>query len=363
MEPPRKLHVGVVGLGRMGKRHALNFFHNVPRAILTAVCSIDDVEREWATHTLAPSGVAVYENYDDMLRHPGMDAVCISTTTSVHAPQTIAAIAAGKHVLCEKPLATSTDVSQTVVDAATRRPDLKVMCGFSRRFDASYRDAYAKVRSGIIGKACVMRCQTGDVLDPTGFFVNYAAQSGGIFVDCAIHDVDLALWFFEGAKVRSVSAIGITAIEPDLLQYNDRDNVMGMIEFEDGRIASVYTSRMMIAGQEDSTEIIGTEGKLTINMIPVANHVQIYKPGGIHHELPQNYWERFHQAFTTEAVEFTDCCLDDTQVPVELASAVAAVEIASALQEAMITGNKVVFDDKGRRISSSSGQAQRRTKL
>lgn len=234
------------------------------------------------------------------------------------------------------------------MDAAAKRPDLKVMCGFSRRFDESYRDAHAKMEAGLIGRPSVFRSQTCDVLDPSGFFVAYAQFSGGIFVDCSIHDIDLALWFFgEDSKVRSVSAVGITAVEPGLREHNDRDNAVGVIEFIDGRIAYLFASRMMAGGQEDSTEIIGTKGKLTVNLVPQDNLVRIYEPGGIRHELPQNYYGRFKNAFAREAVEFTDCCLDDTEVPVKLASAVTAVRIGAALQESMITGNKIWFDDVG----------------
>ncbi|KAK6697778.1 hypothetical protein SNK05_010627 [Fusarium graminearum] len=346
----RKLQIGVAGLGRMGKRHAQNFDQNVSRAVLVAVSSPDAEERKWAAENLA-HGVAIYENYDDMLAHQGLDAVCVASATAVHAGQTNAAIAAGKHVLCEKPLGTTVEISQSVVDAAATRPDLKVMCGFSRRFDASYRDAYEKTKAGLIGRPSILRSQTCDVLDPSGFFVAYAQFSGGIFVDCSIHDIDLAIWFFgQESKVRSVHAVGITAVEPDLRQYNDRDNAVGIVEFYDGRIAYLYASRMMAAGQEDTTEIIGTEGKISVNLIPVENHVRIHGKGGIRHQLPQNYWGRFQAAFAREAIEFTDCVLDDTPVPVELSSAVLAVRIAAALQDSMITGNKIAFDESGNEV-------------
>ncbi|KAI9150732.1 scyllo-inositol 2-dehydrogenase (NAD(+)) [Paramyrothecium foliicola] len=348
----RKLQVAVAGLGRMGKRHAVNFAQNVPRAVLVAVSTPDAAEREWAAEHLAPRGVAVYESFADMLAHEGLEAVCIASATAVHAEQTNAAIAAGKHVLCEKPLGTTVEISQSVVDAAAARPHLKVMCGFSRRFDESYRDAYKKIKSGLIGVPSVLRSQTCDVLDPSGFFVAYAQFSGGIFVDCSVHDIDLALWFFgEDSQVRSVHAVGITAVEPDLRQYNDRDNAVGIIEFHGGRIAYLYASRMMAAGQEDTTEIIGTKGKLSVNLVPVKNHVRIYDQGGIRHELPQDYWTRFRAAFTAEAIEFTDCVLDDTPVPVNLKTAVTAIRIGSALQRSMITGKKINFDDNGNEVN------------
>ncbi|EIT78182.1 hypothetical protein F9C07_2280930 [Aspergillus flavus] len=349
-----KLKIGCAGLGRMGKRHALNFLQRTPRAELVAASSPDDAELEWAKVHLEPYGVKLYKNYDDMLRHEGLEAVVVASATAVHAEQAIKAIDAEKHVLCEKPLSTSVEISQSVLDAAAKKPHLKVMCGFSRRFDASYRDAFNKMSAGSIGSPSVMRSQTCDKLDPSGFFVAYAQFSGGIFVDCSIHDIDLALWFFgQDSKVKSVSAVGITAVEPDLRKHNDRDNAVGLVEFHNGKIAYFYASRMMAAGQEDTTEIIGTQGKLAVNTQPALNLVSIYDSTGIRREIPQHYYDRFEYAFVTEANEFTACCLENTPVPLRLDGAVQAVRIGAALQESLITGEKIFFDEEGNRVDKS----------
>ncbi|KAJ5081754.1 Oxidoreductase [Penicillium alfredii] len=346
----RKLQIGCAGLGRMGKRHALNFLERTPRADLVAASSPDPAELEWAKTHLQPFGVRLYQDYEEMLQHEGLEAVVVASATAVHAEQAIKAIEAGKHVLCEKPLSTSVDVSQSVVDAAAKKPDLKVMCGFSRRFDVSYRDAYNKMQSGTIGTPAVLRSQTCDKLDPSGFFVAYAQFSGGIFVDCSIHDIDLTLWFFgPSSKIKSVSAVGITAVEPDLRKHNDRDNAVGVVEFHDGRIAYFYASRMMAAGQEDTTEIIGTRGKLAVNTQPALNHLHIYDDSGVRREIPQHYYDRFEYAFVTEANEFTAAVLDYKPLPLDLTAAVQAVRIGAALQESLITGKKILFDENGNR--------------
>lgn len=83
------------------------------------------------------------------------------------------------------------------------KPQLKVMAGYSRRFDASYRDAKEKVDKGLIGTPYLVRSQTCDLLDATGFFVRYAAKNGGIFVDCAIHDIDLTMFFMGDIKPKA----------------------------------------------------------------------------------------------------------------------------------------------------------------
>ena len=228
------------------------------------------------------------------------------------------------------------------------------MCGFSRRFDASYRDAANKIKSGAIGVPSVFRSQTCDKLDPTGFFVEYAQYSGGIFVDCSIHDIDLALWFFgDNSRVKSVSAVGITAVSPELRKYNDRDNAVGIVEFHNGKIAQLFCSRMMAAGQEDCTEVTGPLGKLAVNTQPAENMLSIHDSTGIRREVPAHYYGRYKDAFVTEANEFTAHCLDNTELPMKLESAVTAVSIGCALQESLITGKKIDFDEYGRRLPSS----------
>lgn len=350
---PRKLNVAISGLGRMGARHALNFFTRTPRANVVAAFTPEPKEAAWAAEHLPE--VKIYDNYDEMLKHPGLEAVVVATVTTAHAEQAIKAIEANKHVLCEKPLSTSVEISQSVVDAAAKKPHLKVMCGFSRRFDSSYRDAFQRMQAGSIGKPAVFRSQTCDKLDPSGFFVEYAQFSGGIFVDCNIHDIDLSLWYFgQDSKVKSVIALGITAVSPELAKYGDVDNGVGVVEFYDGKIAHFYSSRMMAAGQHDMSEIIGTNGKLVVNANPQGTLVEMHEPNGVRREIPEHYYGRFEYAFVTEANEFTAACLDNTELPFKLDGAVQAVRIGCALQESLRSGKKIWFDEQGNRVERAS---------
>lgn len=216
------------------------------------------------------------------------------------------------------------------------------------------------MESGLIGRPAVFRSQTCDKLDPTGFFVAYAEFSGGIFVDCSIHDIDLALWFFgQDSVVKSVTAVGITAVQPELRKHNDRDNAVGIVEFYGGKIAQLFCSRMMAAGQEDSTEITGTEGKLAVNTQPMSNLVNIYESTGIRREIPPDYYGRFMEAFVTEANEFTAACLDGEKLPMRLDGAVQAVKIGCALQESLVSGEKIEFDEIGRTVKRSGMERAR----
>lgn len=105
---PRKLNVAISGLGRMGARHALNFYTRTPRANVVAAFTPDPQEAQWGRVNLPE--VQIYDNYDEMLKHPGLEAVVVATVTTAHAEQAIKAIEADKHVLCEKPLSTSVEV-------------------------------------------------------------------------------------------------------------------------------------------------------------------------------------------------------------------------------------------------------------
>jgi myo-inositol 2-dehydrogenase / D-chiro-inositol 1-dehydrogenase len=247
--------------------------------------------------------------------------------------------------------------SRTVVQSASAHPTQKILCGFSRRFDTSYRAAYTRVSSGAIGTPTIVRSQTCDKLDPSGFFVNYAEASGGIFVDCNIHDIDLALWFLgsrnkggEELRPKSVYAVGVTAVQPGLAEHGDVDNGLGIVEFFGGKIAHFYSSRMMAAGQHDETEIIGTKGKISVNARPAVDLVEVHEAGGIRREIPQDYFGRFEEAFVREGVEWTDCCLEDKTLPFGLGSAVRALEIGVALQESLRSGKKIEFTEGGERV-------------
>lgn len=207
------------------------------------------------------------------------------------------------------------------------------------------------VEQGKIGRPSVLRSQTCDKRDPSGFFVAYAAKSGGIFVDCNVHDIDLTLWFFGGDVVpKSIMAYGLTALHPELRESNDRDNAVGVVEFWSGQIAYYYSSRMMAHGQEDATEVIGTRGKVSINTHPQKNLVNYYHEGGITREIPATYYGRFEYAFVNEANEFTAACLDDKPVPLDIANAHKALQIGKWLQESLITGKQITFNEKGERM-------------
>ncbi|KZL64246.1 nad binding rossmann fold-containing protein [Colletotrichum incanum] len=369
--PQKTLNVGVVGIGRMGQRHALNVQNFVPRAKLICACSPAKADLVWADQYLKPHGVKVYASFEEMIETPGLEAVIISSITELHLPQTLAAFNRGIHVLCEKPICRSvTEVGllqkmnlpvadtpqlETLCEHVESKPETRVMVAFCRRFDDSYQDAQEKVKAGAIGRPFVFRSHACEKLDQSPFFQQYLKNSGGIYFDSAIHDIDLSLMFLgEDSVPKSVSAVGTAAFFPDLARAGDADNAIGVCEFWDGKIAHFYHSRSSSHGYDNVTEIFGTTGKLTVNSTPRKNRVEICDTDGFVKVEPTPSWyDRYISAFVVEANAFVDAILDKQPLPVPLRSAIMSLRIATGLQESLRTGQKVYFNRQGQAIGST----------
>ena len=326
--------VGIVGLGRLGKRHAENLAFRVPGAELVAACSPDADERAWATQKL---GVGhAFGDYRELLAHPGLDTVFLVTPNTVHPEQVIAGLKAGKHVFCEKPLSLVLDECLAVEAEAKRHPRLKVMIGYVRRFDASYQDAQRKIASGAIGRPFIVRSQTTDMNDPSGFFVRFAPKSGGIFIDMSVHDIDAARWLLGAPKPKRVFSVGTIAVHAGLADCGDVDNGIALCEFEGGAMATIYASRTMAHGHETTTEIIGTEGRIVVGRDGRLNQVEVADKHGIRTETTPTFWERFEDAFLRETLHFVDCVRHDKPPALSLHDATEATRIGIALRTSLV---------------------------
>lgn len=334
-----KLNIGIVGLGRLGQRHAVNLAQRVPNAELVAACSPVEKEVVWAREELGIE--STYADYAELLKHPGLDAVFLVTPTSLHADQIILALKAGKHVFCEKPLSLDVADCERVEAEAAKHPELKVMIGFVRRFDASYRDAAAKIQAGLVGKPYLIRSQTCDQNDPGGFFVRFAATSGGIFLDCSVHDIDLVRWLLGNPTPKRVYASGTIAIHQGLREFHDVDNGLGTVEFADGSLATFMASRTMAHGHETLTEVFGTEGRVSVGVNPRLNRVEISDAHGVRNECTPDFYARFADAFLVEAQEFVDAALGKGQLSLTLRDATEATRIGLAMTQALREGRPV----------------------
>ncbi|CDG83617.1 Gfo/Idh/MocA family oxidoreductase [Janthinobacterium agaricidamnosum] len=330
---PQKLRIGIVGLGRLGQRHAQNLVQRVPNAEVVAACSPLQAELDWAATTLGIT--QTYSDYSALLADPGLDAVFLVTPTSLHADQIIQALHAGKHVFCEKPLSLDLADCLKVEAEAARHPQLVTMIGFVRRFDASYHDAHHKVQQGMIGKPYLIRSQTCDQNDPSGAFMRFAPTSGGIFLDCSVHDIDLARWLLGNPVPKRVYASGSNAIHTGLQAFGDVDNGLATVEFADGGMASFMASRTMAHGHETLTEVFGTAGRLSVGSNPRLNRVEISDVHGVRNECTPDFYARFSDAFLIEAQEFTDAALGLRKLSLTLNDATEATRLGLAMTQAM----------------------------
>lgn len=223
------------------------------------------------------------------------------------------------------------------------------MVGFMRRFDESYLEAYEKIQQGAIGRPIIVRSQGCEVTDDGPFFKKMFQNCGGIFIDSAIHDIDLSLRFLgEDSLPKSVSAVGVSVMHKDLEEIGDADNAIGVCEYWNGKIAYFYHSRTAKQGYDNPTEIFGTEGKLSVNLVPRSNAVELSdKDGYVKTGVTPGWYERYAMAFVREARDWVDALLDNKPMPVPLTSVLTSLRIATALQESLRTGKKIYFTREG----------------
>ncbi|RSH82098.1 uncharacterized protein EHS24_008302 [Apiotrichum porosum] len=356
--PPTKLRMAVLGLGRMGLRHAANVAYRTPRAELVAGADAYVPSLEKAKGELPP-GVYLTTSYQEVLAMPNVDAVLIATETASHAKLTIEAVKAGKHVLLEKPISIDVDAARPVVEVVKQHPEVDVMVGF---FDESYQYAANKAHSGELGKPYLVKSASNDTYDPTGFFVQYAKHSGGIWIDAGIHDIDGARWLLDVAnpknlrnpkkQVSYVYASGAIIRHPGLAEHGDVDSAQAIINFENGTSSNIHASRTSTHGHDIFCEVFGTETKLYINPIPSINKVQIRDQWGVRNETTSSFLDRFKDAFVNEVNEFVGAVLDGKPMPVTVEDAFQASQIAVALTWSQRHNKPVLFDDDGEPILS-----------
>ena len=228
------------------------------------------------------------------------------------------------------------------------------MVGFTRRFDENHQEAHAKIQRGAVGRPIVFRSQGCEKGDTSHFFKQYLRDSGGIFIDSIIHEIDLALFLLgEDSRPKSVSAIGVAAVHKELEASGDADNAVGICEFWDGKIAFFYNSRTAAHGYDNQIEVFGTSGKLSINLTPRLNRIEVCDGDGLVKIEPTPSWyDRYSPSFVTEVVTWVDAILDDKPIPISLKSCLTSLVIASGLQESLRTGRKIEFDrtDSQRKI-------------
>ena len=336
----KKIKVGIAGLGRLGKVHANNIAFKIPNAELTAACSIVPAELEYAQKELGVTDV--YTDFREMLAKADIDAVAIVTTSSEHCWQIEAALDAGKHVFSDKPLGVNLEECKQAEAAVERHPDKIFFLGFMRRYDSSYAYAKQKIQEGAIGTPYMVKA-TG--IDPEALVegsIKFAATSGGIFIDMAVHDIDLMRWFLDDEPTE-VYAIGSTFKHPEFKAVGDDETAVATYKFKNGSIGVIHVGRTAPHGYHVETEIVGTEGSIRISPVPEKNLAMLYNSNGVVTECVEGFPQRFAEAYLLEMQEFINCVCEGRKPGVTVYDGTKSTAIAFGTTEAWKSGKVVAL--------------------
>jgi myo-inositol 2-dehydrogenase/D-chiro-inositol 1-dehydrogenase len=322
------MKVGLLGAGRIGQVHAKSITSN-PRSELVAV---SDVFVDAAIRLAATYGCES-RTTEEILNDPAIDAVLIATSTDTHADLIEKAVAAGKAVLCEKPVDLDLERARACLKAVgdSNRP---VMVGFNRRFDPNFATLKTQFDDGGIGKGELLTVTSFDPAPPP---VAYVKVSGGLYRDMAIHDFDMVCWMFGEAPV-SVTAIGSSIVDDDIGTAGDVDTAVMVLKFEDGRIAVIKNSRRAVYGYDQRIELLGSEGLLSANNVLEHTVEHISVNGAVSAKPEYFFLERYMRAYEAEWAAFVEAVEDGKPVPVSLADGVLALAVAEAATKSSQSG-------------------------
>ena len=333
-EKRRRLNVGLIGLGRLGRVYARDLSTRIAETRLVAVA---DLSGGLAAEVADEFDVAAfYENPHDLFADARVDAVVVASPTHTHREVVVAALARGKPTFCEKPLALSLDECREVQAAVARYGGFFQM-GFMRRFDPGYVAGKRQVDEGRIGTPVVFKATSRDPYRPSLEYAN-PASSGGILVDMGIHDFDLARWFM--GDVATVSAIGATLVYPELATVGDIDNAIASLVFSSGRLGVIDLTRNGFYGYDISTELLGTEGTVRIGYLRETPILLMTKNSVAHDTVPY-FMERFERAYTLQLQNFAQNVLAAREPPVTVGDGIEALRVALAATAACRSGQAV----------------------
>ena len=318
----KSLSVAVIGLGRIGRVHLENLLFRFPQVNVQAVADPDPESRSFATNLGIKEAFA---DYTSLLDHADVEAVLLCSPTDTHATYVQAFAQAGKHIFCEKPLDLDIKTIQRV-KAGVEESGIQFMLGFNRRFDPQFQSIRARVAAGDIGDPHLLKITSRDPGPPP---ISYIKVSGGIFLDMAIHDFDMAR-FIIGKEVVEVYARGAVRVDPAIGEAGDIDTAITTLTFEDGTLAVVDNSRQAIYGYDQRLEVFGSGGMAHIeNVFPYTE--QYWDASGGHQGRPYHFFmDRYVESYFREIEAFVSCIQSEEQPPVDAHDGLMATAIGLA---------------------------------
>lgn len=272
-----KIKVGIIGCGGIAnQKHFPALTSQADKCEMVAFCDIVEERAAKAAEEYGAEGAKVYTDYKELLKDPGIDLVHVCTPNVSHSPITVAAFEAGKHVMCEKPMAHNTEAAQAMMDA-WKKSGKKFTVGYQNRFrkdtqmlhDACEADEFGEI---YFGKAHAIRRRA---VPTWGVFPNKSLQGGGPLIDIGTHALDITLWCMNNYKPVSVMGsvfekLGHSELAAqdnmfgpwDTENFEVEDSAFGYIKFENG--ATVFLESAWAINMKESREaactLCGTKG-------------------------------------------------------------------------------------------------------
>jgi len=314
------LHVGLAGVGRIGRLHAETL------ASLDGVSAVTvaDADPARAAEVAATHSFATAAGVEALV-DSGVDALVIATPTESHAELLGVAARGRVPAFCEKPVALELEGVDAVMDEV-ERAGILVQVGFQRRFDDGYRAAHDAVRTGALGKLLVLRAATHDPAPPPEAYI---ATSGGIFRDLQIHDID-AIRFVTGEDVVEVYADGAVRETGWFARYDDVDAAVAVLRMSGGSLAILSGTRRDPLGYDVRLEVFGTADSIAVGA-DERSPLRSVEPG----VAPRaggyrDFVDRFGPAYRGELAAFLEAVRRDGDSPCSLEDARAALAVAVA---------------------------------
>jgi inositol 2-dehydrogenase len=322
----RKLGVAVLGVGEMGKRHAENLKRLVPEARLIAIADVSPQRAKQVAGELEIDHAD--SSLEEMVQRKEIDAVLIATPDKFHASSIRTAAAAGKNILCEKPLATNLEDAHAALREVSRA-GVRLQIGFMRRYDPGYLAAKKRVESGEIGTPVIFKSVGRDKDEPP--MAAYQTNVNGmLFYNNSIHDFDLARWLMQD-EVSEVHAYTTTAIRPEVAKYGDVVASVVNLKYEHGAIGNVESYVQAVYGYDVRTEIIGSKGSIFVGTLQ-KTAVTFLTSQGRSRNIADHFLSQFADAYLAEVQDFVHAMLTDHPPRVTGADGLRALEIAVAAE-------------------------------
>ncbi|MFA6401346.1 MAG: inositol 2-dehydrogenase [Salinivirgaceae bacterium] len=334
----KKIKIGVIGAGRIGKVHVAALAQGVPAA---EVLVIADTDIKSAQQLAEKYGIAEWTtDYKKVIHNPKVEAIIICSPTDTHAKYIIEAAQAGKHIFCEKPIDLSIPVIQSALEAV-KKAGVKFMVGFNRRFDPNFQKVKQMVVEGKIGETHLLKITSRDPAPPPA---EYSAVSGGMFLDMTIHDFDMARYII-GSEVLEVYTKAAVLVDPEIGKAGDVDTAIITLTFANGALGVIDNSRKAVYGYDQRLEVFGTKGMVNVDNNFPENH-KYYSSHGISGSLPLNFFmDRYTQSYANEIIAFCDSLNKKVDSIVSGDDGLKSVAIAMAAKKSHIEKRPVKLDE------------------